>query len=41
MHTPDGFTPTHALPLTIAPTAHVFAFRGDKVLVIAVAEDVF
>jgi NAD+ diphosphatase len=33
MHTPTGFTPAHAMPEALAPTALVFAFRGDRVLV--------
>jgi NAD+ diphosphatase len=39
MHTPDGFVPTHALPDVLPASAHAFAFRGDKVLALAVAED--
>ena len=41
MHTPDGFTGTHALPQTLPPTAHAFAFRGDKVLTIAMGDEAF
>ena len=41
MHTPSGFTPTHALPTPLPTSAHAFAFRGDKVLAINVAEDVY
>lgn len=41
MHTPDGFVPTHALPAVLPASAHAFAFRGDKVLAITMAEDVF
>ena len=41
MHTPSGFTPTHALPTPLPISAHAFAFRGDKVLAITVAEDAY
>ena len=39
MFTPPGFSPAHALPAPVGPDAHAFAFRGDRVLVIAPDED--
>lgn len=39
MFTPSGFTPAHALPPEMAGDAHAFAFRGDRVLVLAPDED--
>ena len=33
MFTPAGFTPAHALPADLPPSALVFAFRGEKILV--------
>ncbi len=33
MHTPIGFTPSHALPATLPAGALVFAFRADRILV--------
>ncbi len=40
MHTPDGFTPSHVLPADLGSAEHAFAFRGDRVLVIAGADDI-
>jgi len=39
MHTPDGFTPSHALPTALGDDAFAFAFRGDRVLTVAAADD--
>jgi NAD+ diphosphatase len=39
MHTPDGFTPSHALPAALGGDAHAFAFRGDRVLAVAGPDD--
>jgi len=39
MHTPDGFTPSHALPTALGDDAFAFAFRGDRVLTVAGADD--
>jgi NAD+ diphosphatase len=41
MHTPDGFTSSHALPAALDSDAHAFAFRGDRVLAIARPGDVY
>ncbi len=35
MFTPPGFAPAHALPPEMGGDAHAFAFRGDRVLVLA------
>jgi len=39
MYTPPGFAPAHALPATVGGDAHAFAFRGDRVLVLAPDEE--
>ena len=41
MHTPSGFEPAHRLPALLPDDAHAFAFRGDKVLALAFADDTF
>ncbi len=33
MHTPIGFTPSHAMPAAMPATALVFAFRAERILV--------
>ena len=33
MHTPEGFTPSHALPAALPADTLAFAFRDDKILV--------
>jgi NAD+ diphosphatase len=38
MHTPDGFTPSHALPAVVAGSALVFAFVGTRLLVTGSAD---
>ena len=35
MFTPPGFVPAHALPPEVSGDAYAFAFRGDRVLVLA------
>ncbi|MCC7326757.1 MAG: NAD(+) diphosphatase [Burkholderiales bacterium] len=35
MHTPNGFAPSHLLPPVVPDDAHAFAFRDDRVLVVA------
>ncbi len=39
MFTPPGFSPAHALPPLVGSDAHAFAFRDDRVLVLAVDDD--
>lgn len=39
MHTPPGFEPGLALPDAIPGHAHVFPFRGDRILVLAKGDD--
>jgi NAD+ diphosphatase len=39
MHTPPGFEPLHALPAALPDDAHAFAFRGDRILVLADGEE--
>ena len=41
MHTPDGFTPSHAFPEVLDRDAHAFAFRGDRILAFAAPDDTF
>ena len=41
MFTPSGFLPAHALPVDVAADGYGFAFRGDRVLVLAPQEDEF
>jgi NAD+ diphosphatase len=38
MHTPEGFTPKHALPAALAPGTLAFAFRDTRLLVGGTAE---
>jgi len=35
MHTPIGFEPAHVLPTVVAPHAHAFAFRAERILIVA------
>ena len=39
MHTPPGFEPLHALPAALPDDAYAFAFRGDRILVLADGEE--
>ena len=39
MHTPDGFTSSHAFPAALGSDVHAFAFRGDRVLIVAGTDD--
>ncbi|HTQ00773.1 MAG TPA: NAD(+) diphosphatase [Casimicrobiaceae bacterium] len=39
MHTPPGFEPLHVLPAVLPDDAHAFAFRGDRILVLADGEE--
>ena len=39
MHTPAGFEPSHVLPPVLPGDAHAFAFRGDRILVLAGADE--
>jgi len=41
VHTPPGFAPAHHLPAVVPDDAHAFAFRGDKVLAFAHADETF
>jgi NAD+ diphosphatase len=39
MHTPAGFVPSHVLPAALPGDAHAFAFRADRILVLAGADE--
>ena len=41
MYTPQGFAPAHALPDVVSPEAYAFAFRGERILVHAGADESF
>ncbi len=39
MHTPDGFTPLHAMPTTLGTTTLAFAYRDGKILVTSAGDE--
>ena len=39
MHTPDGFTPLHAMPATLGTSTLAFAYRDGKILVAGIGDE--